>query len=124
MIVLLQLFPAQLDVTTHTLIDSGCFVRAFCDRSLVHRFNIRTTKTPHPRALLLADGKEAASKVDQYFIAPLAISNHEELCLFFVTDLSADTPVILGIPWLQRHNPAIDWENLSLSFTSAYCQNQ
>ncbi|EAQ88892.1 hypothetical protein CHGG_05511 [Chaetomium globosum CBS 148.51] len=42
--------------------------------------------------------------------------------LFFVTDLSPETPVILGLPWLQRHNPAIDWASLSVTFNSDYCR--
>jgi RNase H-like domain found in reverse transcriptase/Reverse transcriptase (RNA-dependent DNA polymerase)/Integrase zinc binding domain len=123
LIILSRLFPAQLHVTTQTLVDSGCSARAFCDRSFVHKFGIQTTTTPFPRTLLLADGKEASTKVDQYFVAPMAIGNHEELCLFFVTDLLPETPVILGLPWLQQHNPAIDWARLSLSFTSPYCRD-
>ena len=118
-----RLFPAQLNVITKTLVDSGCSARAFCDRGFVRKHNIKTAPTPYRRTLLLADGREASSEIDQYFVAPLAIGNHEELCLFFVTDLSPETPLILGPPWLQRHNPAIDWMNLSLSFISPYCRN-
>jgi hypothetical protein len=123
LIVLSRLFPAHLNITIQALIDSGCSARAFCDRAFVQQNGITTTPTPYIRTLLLADGKEAESKIDQYFIAPIAIGNHEELCLFFVTDLSPDTPIILGLPWLQRHNPAINWTDLSLSFTSLYCQH-
>ena len=122
LIVLSRLFPAHLNVTIQTLIDSGCSARAFCDRALVQRHNIRTSPTPHARTLFLADGKEAAAKVDRFFVAPIAIGNHEELCIFFVTDLSPDTPIVLGLPWLQRHNPVIDWTTLTLTFTSQYCQ--
>jgi hypothetical protein len=25
-------------------------------------------------------------------------------------------------PWLQRHNPSIDWTKMSITFTSTYCQ--
>lgn len=69
----------------------------------------------------MADGKEAGI-IDRYFILPIVVGNHEELCLFFVTDLSPDTPVILGLPWLRRHNPSIDWTRMTLRFDSRYCR--
>ncbi|KAK4232720.1 hypothetical protein C8A03DRAFT_20042, partial [Achaetomium macrosporum] len=116
------MIPAHHHVPVNALVDSGCSTRAFCDRALVTRLGIKTSKTPHPRTLILADGKKAGRPVDSYFIAPLVIGNHEEQALFFVTDLSPETPVILGLPWLQRHNPAVDWAQLSLTFDSDYCR--
>jgi transposase InsO family protein len=55
-------------------------------------------------------------------VAPIAIGSHRELALFFVTRLSPDNPVIFGLPWLQRHNPNIDWAQMSLTFSSPYCR--
>jgi hypothetical protein len=52
----------------------------------------------------------------------MLIGGHEENCLFFVTRLSPDTPLIFGLPWLQRHNPTIDWAEMSLTFNSWYCR--
>lgn len=74
------------------------------------------------RTLLLADGRPAGTTVNRYFTAPVQIGNHEEICLFFVTRLGKENPVILGLPWLQRHNPSIDWSQMSVKFTSEYCQ--
>jgi RNase H-like domain found in reverse transcriptase/Reverse transcriptase (RNA-dependent DNA polymerase)/Integrase zinc binding domain len=117
------LVPAHTDpIEVTSLVDSGCSARAFADRSFVKTRNIATQPTPTKRALLLADGK-AAGSISEYFIAPILIGLHKELCLFFVTDLSPDTPIILGLPWLQRHNPSIDWSSMSLTFTSPYCHN-
>jgi len=102
------------------LVDSGCSARAFVDRDFAKTHNITTKKTPKPRTLLLANG-EVADTITEYFIAPVAVGLHEELCLFFLTKLSRDTPVIFGLPWLQRHNPTIDWTGMSLTFSSEYC---
>ena len=52
----------------------------------------------------------------------MALSEHQELAIFFVTTLSEDHPIILGLPRLRRHNPYIDWSNLEVMFTSGYCQ--
>lgn len=125
LVVLSRLFPAHpilKDVEIPTLVDCGCTPRGFCDTSFVKKHQIRVRRTPYPRKLLLGDGREAAEKVEWYFIAPIAIGNHQELCLFFVTSLGPDTPVILGMPWLQQHNPDIDWLNLSVVFSSDYCK--
>jgi hypothetical protein len=28
-------------------------------------------------------------------------------------------PIVLGIPWLRRHNPTIDWQRNAIAFHSA-----
>jgi len=35
---------------------------------------------------------------------------------FFVTRLHPTAPIVLGLPWLQEHNPDINWTDLSLGF--------
>jgi hypothetical protein len=32
--------------------------------------------------------------------------------------------IILGLPWLQQHNPIIHWSSRKLTFTSDYCEQQ
>ena len=36
---------------------------------------------------------------------------------------SPDFPVILGLPWLKMHQPAIDWHNKTLNFNSDTCKS-
>ena len=103
------------------LIDSGCSARAFADRDTVSRYNIEILPLPRPRALLLVDGKPADT-ITHYFTSPIAMGDHWELCLFFLTTLSKNTPLIFGLPWLQRHNPSINWSQMSIAFTSRYCK--
>jgi hypothetical protein len=79
-----------------------------------------TQPTPHPRTLFLADGK-TADKINEYIILPVSIENHNEYCLFFVTNLADNTLMIFGLPWLKRHSPYIDWAAMSLTFNSWYC---
>ncbi len=75
---------------------------------------------PSRRPLLLADGKPADT-ISEYTLIPCQIGDHQELGLFFVVNLAPDTPLILGLPWLRRHNPVIDWAALTLTFSSNYC---
>jgi hypothetical protein len=41
--------------------------------------------------------------------------------LFFVTKLSPANPIILGMPWLQRHEPCLCFKELRVHFNSDYC---
>jgi hypothetical protein len=103
------------------LIDSGCSARAFADRDTINKYNITTLPLPYPWALLLADGKPTDT-ITHYFISPIAIRDYRELCLFFLTNLSKNTPLIFGFPWLRYYNPSIDWSQMSIAFTSPYCK--
>ncbi len=105
---------------TTGLVDSGCSARGFADRELLRSRNIHTLRLPKPRLVLLADGK-AAGNITDYAMLDIAVGNHTETCVFFVTTLAADNPIILGLPWLRRHNPTIDWRTLSMTFQSPYC---
>ena len=49
----------------------------------------------------------------------LHLGSHIETIKFLVTSIPRD--VILGMPWLKRHNPSIDWNKGQLSFSSTYC---
>lgn len=44
--------------------------------------------------------------------APVSVvlaGNHCELISFYVID-QASPPIVLGFPWLQKHNPRLDWK--------------
>jgi hypothetical protein len=87
-------------VAVRGLVDSGCSGRAFISKKFVGR---------------------TADKIIEYTILPVSIGNHYEYCLFFITNLADETPIIFGLPWLKRHNPYINWAAMSLTFNSWYC---
>ena len=47
--------------------------------------------------------------------------HQEEVSLFVSPGLHYD--VILGMPWLQKHGPHIDWTNTSITFKSDHCRS-
>jgi hypothetical protein len=100
---------AQQPLILNALIDSGASARGFIDRFLVKLKNIRTYKTPYTRTFILADDHAAIEKITDYIIAPLKIGNYNENALFFVTKLLQQTLIILGLPWLWRYNPYINF---------------
>jgi hypothetical protein len=112
---------SQNSVTFKALVDSGALARGFINHSLVQNLRIPTYKTPYTRTLMLADDRAAAEKITDYVILPMRISNYYENTLFFVTKFSQETLVILGLQWLYKHNPSIDFRNNFLTFISPYC---
>jgi hypothetical protein len=115
-------FPlAHANVETRSLIDSGCSGKAFIDRLFAQFHKLPMFPMPKARPLLLANG-HVSDTLTEYTILPMKIGSHHEPCLFYVTTLAANTPVILGLPWLRRHNPSIDWSSMSMQMDSWYCQ--
>jgi len=97
------------------LVDSGCTGEAFFDYAFAQRNNIPLLRLPFPRPLHLADGS-MKDLIREYTILPFQVGNHSELLSFFVAELAAEHPVILGIPWLAKHSPNINWIDRSLTF--------
>jgi transposase InsO family protein len=52
--------------------------------------------------------------------APLQITNHEEKLDLDILGTAAHD-VILGLPWLRKHNPRINWKKRQLSFDGCRC---
>lgn len=95
------------------LVDSGAsgnFVSLdFCRR---HGIPIRTTR--RRRTITLADNSKQTSRllVEK---AQLRLGSHEEEHPFTVMNLNMNFDVILGMPWLTRVNPQIDWATGSMT---------
>src|ERR1700712_4863064 len=78
-------------------------------------------KAKNPREIYLADGKQSAmGPVTHMTRVPMDISSHRELAIFQVANLQ-NHEVILGMPWLRKHNPTIDWNNKRIRFNSERC---
>jgi hypothetical protein len=118
----IHLFPAQNNITIPALIDSGCSGHAFIDRNFTLTTGISTFPLPQPREIRLADGA-VSDFITQFAVIPISMSGHKENCLFFVTNLAQNTPAILGLPWLQLHNPSVNWEDMSLTFDKNGCRS-
>ena len=74
--------------------------------------------------MVLADGTDSVGGMVVSKTVPLrlTIDDHSETTQFFVTKLNHQ--VILGITWLQKHNPLIDWTECSMDFVSSCCKEQ
>lgn len=104
------------------LIDSGA-TGNFIDSRYVQSMKLETFPIQNPINVLTIDGRllssgaiTCQSKIEQFYI-----DNHvEDLTLNVIN--SPSYHIILGLPWLQKHNPSIDWKLKTIEFPSVYCK--
>ena len=95
------------------MVDSGAST-IFINRKFVEENKIRTRKLRTPIVLLNIDGsRNADGYLSEIAVLDLVVGSHREKAVFAVTQLGED--VILGIDWLRRHNPSIDWTEGTLA---------
>jgi hypothetical protein len=104
------------------LMDSGTSSQ-FIDVTYAERMNLNLDIKPEAQDLILADGEPSpVGKITHTYTLKLTIDQHEESLTFQVTKL-AGWDLIVGKPWLRKHNPTIDWEKNTCIFPSRYCQS-
>src|SRR5580704_18543164 len=113
-------FPISLDgkewkTRATGMIDSGAATLAI-SRKLVAKKGI--PMVPLKRSIVMKNADNSlnrAGKVTHKIYAKMTIQGHTSLNQFLVTDIG-DTDVIIGIDWMKRHNPLIDWEKETIVF--------
>ena len=104
------------------MLDSGA-TGNFLDLTLSKSLGIPAMKKKIPEPVRAVDGSELSSGLITHQTPDLVLvcdNGHTESLTF---DL-IDTPLfgaILGVPWLQLHNPSIDWHKRNVTLNSPYC---
>ena len=112
-----QLQGKRKTVTMNAMIDSGA-TEDLIDSEVCKNHGIKMIKAKNPREIYLADGKPSTmGPVTHLTEVPMDISNYRELATFQVANLQ-HPEVILRMPWLREHNPAIDWKEKKITFKS------
>lgn len=107
-------------IDTFALLDSGA-TSSFVDERFAQRHSLSLSSKPYPRPLLLIDGMPIASgDVTHETSVTLVTGGHAELISLDVCRL-ARYPIVLGVTWLRRHNPSVDWRANRLTFDSLFC---
>lgn len=110
-------------ISSLALIDSGASAHGFIDSKFAHNHNLELIELPRPRSLKVFDGNDSASGcITHLSKTTLIINGHSETMLLFVTSL-AYFDIVLGLPWLESHNPEINWKEGNICFNSPSCRN-
>jgi len=95
-------------ISVKALLDSGA-TGLFIDEDFVRAKNISTNRLPRAIPVYNIDGTlNQHGSVKETVDLILRYRDHTERAMFYVTTLGG-VPLILGHPWLSRHNPQIDW---------------
>ena len=94
---------------------------SFINSNLSQSYQLpRQPKSP-PISLILADGSQSrTSHVTHFNPLLLRTAGHEEPVGLDIAATAHD--IILGMPWLAKHDPAIRFGQQNLTFDSAFCQ--
>jgi hypothetical protein len=107
-----------------TLVDSGA-TSSFIDQTFLAQHNIPVVKKSTPIPVEVIDGRTIASGAITHETTPLelCISKHTEKIVLNIIS-TPHHPIILGLPWLEAHNPIIDWRFKTLTFNAQRCTSQ
>ncbi len=91
------------------LVDSGA-TSYFIDQTFVAQHNIPVVKKSTPIPVEVIHGRTIASGAITHktTLLELRIDKHAEKIIVNIIS-TPHHPVILGLPWLEVHNPIIDW---------------
>jgi len=91
------------------LLDSG-ITGIFMDKKMAAKYGFRLQKLERPVAVRNVDGTNNSGEATTYQVeVNVYYKSHVERMRMDVCDLEK-TDVILGMPWLQVHNPEINWK--------------
>lgn len=107
-------------VHTHAMIDSGSDFNVMHER-LAKQVGLTTQYRSDLKQAYSIDGRKIGTGIHKIVQVLARIGNHEEQITFSLADLGNDT-IILGHPWLAKHNPTMDWEKKTLQFNKAGCK--
>ena len=100
------------------MVDSGAMGNFIHPQFVKEHKLVTKTRTP----LIVNDvNGYLLSRVDQQVEVQMKVGNHAETLTFDVAPLGKHN-IVLGLPWLQQHNPTIQWTSGKVTFTSDYCK--
>jgi len=103
-------------VTVKVLLDSGT-TWMFMDREIAKRYDFKMIKLERLLKVKNVDGTEnSGGNITHQVEVNVFYKNHVERMRMDMCNLGK-TEVILGIPWLQVHNPEINWETGEVKMT-------
>jgi hypothetical protein len=108
---------------TTAMVDCGA-TENFINKEYAERNGIPLNEKTVPRRVLAMDGREVVSgPVTHDAVVKLKINNHHETIKLHCITIG-NSPIIVGLPWLRRHNPNIDWKEGRVTFDSTRCARE
>ena len=104
----------RIQTTAKAMVDSGA-TGLFTSNEFVKANNLRRLRLRKPISVHNIDGTHnQAGSIEEFVQLAITVDNHKHWVDMLITDLGGES-VILGLPWLRKLNPEIDWSKGLLS---------
>ena len=107
---------------TFAMADCGA-TASFIDCLFAQLYGLKLSPLQHPQNLTVADGRPVSLRTITHTVRiafALGARAHRKTLKLFVTTLG-QYPVVLGLPWLQKHDPCIWFKDNIITFNSKHC---
>ena len=103
-------------IQSHALLDSGAST-CFINISFVRAHNIPTVRTTQPISVEAIDRwvLSLGAITEATILLVLQIGPHQEVLSFYLIATPRHL-IVLGLSWLETHNPTRNWRNCSITF--------
>lgn len=123
MILPVTLSSTSREIPTYGMLDSGAEGLAFIDESWARDHDIALKPLTRPVHLETFEGQPAGTgAVTHYAQLGMRVQDHQEKSLKFLATRLAHYPVVLGLPWLKKHDPQLSFAAHTATFDSDYCR--
>jgi hypothetical protein len=105
-------------IKTTAMVDSGTMGNFIHPRFIeLHEL---VTKPREPLVVNDVNGR-LLSRINRQAEIWMTIGGHSKMLTFDIAPLGKHN-IVLGLPWLQQHNPIMQWSSGKLTFASDYCE--
>jgi hypothetical protein len=106
---------------TKVMLDSGA-AGNFMSPRYRHQYKIQGVEKLRPTPIIGLNGESLGPGIThESGPLPMVIGDHFEVINFDITSLG-EYDVVLGVPWLRKHNPVIDWQAGHILFDRCDCR--
>jgi hypothetical protein len=117
-------FPCEIKIKTgfvkgKCLTDTGASGIGFVNSGFVRNYNLDKLELTQPVNLRLADG-QPVDQIKHVAQVKFRMGDHWDSDLFYVTPLGG-FDMVLGMPWLEQHDPSPRYGQRTMTFDSDYC---
>ena len=107
---------SQSNVKARSLIDTGASSQ-FVSSNFIRAHRLPTLPCK-PRLCRMADGSTVT--INHQALLNARIGDHIDQALYYVTNLH-NYDLVLGLSWLEAHNPSLDFAQRTVHFNKAHC---
>jgi hypothetical protein len=107
----------DIKIDTYILVDCRCTGLSFMNEALAYQHNFPHYQLKNPKTVEVIDGYPISlGDITEYVEVQCTIGDHYETLTTYLTSLR-HYPLILGIPWLKKHDVAINFTKNDIQFS-------